>query len=370
MTPAPRARIAPGGDTNCIFIIWYALYFFLHVLTQIRFCVCALTQFLVRPETPDPLLGLKPPRGEWSRVCRFCTALEVMSRGSLGTAPTLHLWALIFCAVTLRSSRFNGCLNSRMSCFTGSPRTHRQVVSPRRASPSSSSELKSQLSACAFLITTSCASTTRRHNALAALSEVCEPQVRIFERDENGARGCYFSHLSIYKEALEKKLPWALILEDNLILAQNPASSTVVRESIIGIVDRMSQSKNKEISDWSVLHLSLVHSAASLRLKPVEDGTKTILKVERTAPDWYGPVNIMRAPGLGTTAYIITRKGMQEMLRLDQGFESFERPIDDLLADTGLCMLCSKINCFKLFPISNVFWVKDYVQLIEISSTT
>ncbi len=266
-------------------------------------------------------------------------------------SSTLHLWALIFCAVNLWSSRFNGCLNSRMSCFTGGLRMHttkvgtdRQVQSSRRASPSSSKESEfGQLSDCAFLITTSC-STLRRRNALAALSEVCEPQVRIFERDENGARGCYFSHLSIYKEALEKNLPWALILEDNLILAQNPASSTGVGESIIGIVDWMSQSKNKEISDWSVLHLSLVHSAASLRLKPVEDGTKTILKVERTAPDWYGPVNIMRAPGLGTTAYIITRKGMQEMLQLDQGFESFERPIDDLLADAGLC---SKINCFK-----------------------
>lgn len=220
-----------------------------------------------------------------------------------------------------------------MSCFTVGPRTSTKVGNRHvqaRASPSSS-KILSNFSDFAFLITTSCAS-TRRHNALAALSEVCEPQVRIFERDENGARGCYFSHLSIYKEALEKKLPWALILEDNLILAQNPASSTGVGESILGIVDRMSQSKNKEISDWSVLHLSLVHSAASLRLKPV-DGTKTILKVERTAPDWYGPVNIMRAPGLGTTAYIITRKGMQEMLRLDQGFESFERPIDDLLAE-------------------------------------
>ena len=189
-----------------------------------------------------------------------------------------------------------------------------------------------------FLISTTC-SVQRRSDAVANLSKVCKPQIRIFERDENGARGCYFSHLSIYEEALEKGLPWALILEDNLILTQ-PAEQ--VRESMAEMISWVSQrtetSETRETgsTNWSVLHLSLVHSAASLRLRPVGPNVK-ILKVERTAPDWYGPVSIERAPGLGTTAYIISREAMQKILDLEKAL-GFRMPIDDLLAEP---------RCFK-----------------------
>lgn len=183
------------------------------------------------------------------------------------------------------------------------------------------------LSIHAFLISTSC-SEQRRFDALATLSKVCTPQVRIFERDENGARGCYFSHLSIYREALQKDLPWALILEDNLILTQ---SVEQVCELIARTVQWASNSSN-----WNVLHLSLVHSAASLRLRPVEiqgeSAKLSVVKVERTAPDWYGPVSIERAPGLGTTAYIISDRAMQQMLDLSSDSD-FGLPIDDLLAE-------------------------------------
>eukprot|EP00438_Fugacium_kawagutii_P019679 Skav225743 [mRNA] locus=scaffold28:65594:65977:- [translate_table: standard] len=119
-------------------------------------------------------------------------------------------------------------------------------------------------------------------------------------------------------------MPWVLILEDNLVLAQ-PVER--VRESISEIVRWVTRSSRPK---WSVVHLSLVHSAASLRLRRVEEN---VVRVERTAPDWYGPVSIKKAPGLGTTAYIISREAMEKVLRLKS---DFEMPIDDLLTET-LC---------------------------------
>ena len=175
-----------------------------------------------------------------------------------------------------------------------------------------------------FLITTSC-SNARLESALARLASIpLEPQVRTFERDENGARGCLTSHLSIYREALDRDLPWALIFEDNLKISSTSSSAESIRLT-------MDWAQHVQ-TDFSILHLSLVHSAASLRLcdQGVGDMRETlrVVKVERTAPDWYGPVRIARAPGLGTTAYLISKEAMKSLTSGKQP----DIPIDDLLA--------------------------------------
>lgn len=193
-----------------------------------------------------------------------------------------------------------------------------------------------------FLISTACSS--RRSKALSRLSNVCAPQVRIFERDQDGARGCYTSHLSVYKEALQKGLSWAMILEDNLMLTQEPLE---VQNSLAGLLEWLSTSPARG-TQWSIVHLSLVHSAASLRLRSPQDlPYGQLVKVERTAPDWYGPVQIKRPPGLGTTAYLVSRDAMQAILDYDSR-RGYVAPIDDVLAEA-----CFNLGCLMLFAFSD-----------------
>ena len=210
-------------------------------------------------------------------------------------------------------------------CFLGLP--YRSAIKSGKSSCLERASLPASEDPQTFLISTTCSA--RRSKALSSLSAVCAPQVRIFKRDdENGARGCYTSHLSIYKEAVEKGLPWALVMEDNLMLALEPSE---VQLSIAGLMKWVSAKKTQ----WSVLHLSLVHSAASLRLRPCPSTDLPhgqLLKVERTAPDWYGPVQISRAPGLGTTAYFISREAIEAMLKYDLQ-RGYVAPIDDVLAE-------------------------------------
>ncbi|CAE8653184.1 unnamed protein product, partial [Polarella glacialis] len=155
--------------------------------------------------------------------------------------------------------------------------------------------------------------------------------VRVFVRDvEDGARGCYTSHLAVYREAVSRDLPWALIFEDNLALL-DPSSACQAGDLLCRVAAWASQKEHR----WDVLHLSLVHSAASLRLLPVDAGSDSgspVVQVQRTAPDWYGPVPIERAPGLGTTAYLVSRGAMEAMVAADSRIGYSGIPIDDLLA--------------------------------------
>lgn len=147
--------------------------------------------------------------------------------------------------------------------------------------------------------------------------------VKCFERDfEDGARGCYTSHLAVYREALAQGAAAALVAEDNLAYYEE-------QEAVAG--GPLAWAKEKE-GEWDVLHLALVHSAASLRLLRTGDGE--VVRVERTAPDWYGPVPIEKAPGLGTTAYLISREAMQKLVDLDSKQGYVGTPIDDLLTSS------------------------------------
>ena len=190
----------------------------------------------------------------------------------------------------------------------------------------------SDLSKRSFLISTECA-TGRRSDALAGLKDVCSPQVRVFERDvADGARGCYFSHLSVYEEMIEQGLPWAVIFEDNVM---------VLSAADLGITLESLEKWMTLAKSWKIVHLSLVHSAASLKLHRDEalspdNPDMSILRVERTAPDWYGPVKVDRAPGLGTTAYGISREAALALLKRHAD-EGYLKPIDDLLADPCHC---------------------------------
>ncbi|CAJ1389449.1 unnamed protein product [Effrenium voratum] len=170
-----------------------------------------------------------------------------------------------------------------------------------------------------FLISTACA-TERRSSALEQLATLQRrPQLRTFQRDtELGARGCYSSHLAVYREALESQLPFAMIFEDNLQVTVDQAEAR----------DLLAKAEDFCLEEQpQVLHLSLVHSAASLRLTR----HKGLVRVERTSPDWYGPVFIEQPPGLGTTGYIICRQAMERLVELDR-VQGYQQPIDELLA--------------------------------------
>eukprot|EP00411_Alexandrium_monilatum_P104760 CAMPEP_0175782348 /NCGR_PEP_ID=MMETSP0097-20121207/77732_1 /TAXON_ID=311494 /ORGANISM="Alexandrium monilatum, Strain CCMP3105" /LENGTH=263 /DNA_ID=CAMNT_0017093157 /DNA_START=98 /DNA_END=886 /DNA_ORIENTATION=- len=154
--------------------------------------------------------------------------------------------------------------------------------------------------------------------------------VRTFERDfADGARGCYTSHLAVYREALAEGLPAALVFEDNLAYVDLPEDGADASAAAQRPLDWAAQAGR----GWDVLHLALVHSAASLRLARLEGGG-SVVRVERTAPDWYGFVPIERAPGLGTTAYLISRRAMEAIVELDDRRGYTGMPIDDLLACT------------------------------------
>ncbi|CAJ1337729.1 unnamed protein product [Effrenium voratum] len=170
-----------------------------------------------------------------------------------------------------------------------------------------------------FLISTACA-TERRSSALEQLATLQRrPQLRTFQRDaELGARGCYSSHLAVYREALESQLPFAMIFEDNLQVTVDQAEAR----------DLLAKAEDFCLEEQpQVLHLSLVHSAASLRLTR----HKGLVRGERTSPDGYGPVFIERPPGLGTTGYVICRQAMERLVELDR-VQGYQQPIDELLA--------------------------------------
>lgn len=186
-----------------------------------------------------------------------------------------------------------------------------------------------QISNC-FLISTDCAN-ERRSNALAALETVCNPRVRLFKRDvADGARGCYFSHLAVYEEVTSEGMPWAVIFEDNVLVL-----SASDLKTMLDTLDEWASAA----TSWKILHLSLVHSAASLKLRKADAqkdaqvlGVAGVVRVERTAPDWYGPVKIERAPGLGTTAYVISSEAAKDVLKR-HAETGYTQPIDDLLVE-------------------------------------
>jgi len=192
-----------------------------------------------------------------------------------------------------------------------------------------------------FLITTEGASDRKfvAQESLTKLETSCglrppnheELQVRTFQRDlDDGARGCFTSHMAVYAEAVAAELPYAIVFEDNLVLACDDTLSGLQKDGLSQVLRWAAEHEGK----WDVIHIALVHSAASLRLLPSGDSENAVRMVQRTAPDWYGPVEIEAAPGLGTTAYIISLRGMQEMTRLVESRGYVGAPIDDLLAAT------------------------------------
>jgi len=134
-------------------------------------------------------------------------------------------------------------------------------------------------------------------------------------------------------------LPSVLILEDNVAGAadEGPDAAALAAET----ARRALEWAEDSLGQWDVLHLALVHSAAALRLLPHTRGEgaggndEAVVRVERTVPDWYGPIKIEAPPGLGTTAYLVSRRAMERVVELDAslGFTGLGGlPIDDLLA--------------------------------------
>lgn len=155
-------------------------------------------------------------------------------------------------------------------------------------------------------------------------------EVRTFQRDvEDGARGCYSSHLALYREALSKSVTAALVFEDN-IAAVPVSSDGDFGESVSDALDWAEKDQT-----WDVLHLALIHSAASLKLRQLSEGGSSlpIVKIERTAPDWYGLLQTKLPAGLGTTAYLISRRAMERLVAEDEAAGGyFGVAIDELLA--------------------------------------
>jgi hypothetical protein len=129
--------------------------------------------------------------------------------------------------------------------------------------------------------------------------------VRVFTPDDGDrVRGCYTSHMKVLEEAQEKykdrKSYQVLILEDNL--------ETTLRmdEKVVESVSDFVKAK----SEWDVFHLAYMMYVPGLSLHK-----------DQTAQSWSENVVQMKAgkeSAVGTSAYIISKSGVDSVLRRDR----------------------------------------------------
>ena len=160
-------------------------------------------------------------------------------------------------------------------------------------------------------------------------------EIKSFDTDdEDRIRGCYTSHISVYKDILatiskqttifndffgsltnqpdsdiEKDMN-VLILEDNLAL-----SSGEVQQSVIDSIVQYTT----ENPTWDMVHLSYIPYVPDLKVTKTDQ--KDIVKLSCGV-----------GSALGTTAYIINVKAIKRLLQEDKEQGGFYLPIPDLMA--------------------------------------
>jgi len=148
-------------------------------------------------------------------------------------------------------------------------------------------------------------SNPRVDRALALLEQVGLGQcteVREFERDdEDRVRGCYTSHIAILQEA-QQRMSGAddynvLVLEDNIAVSTRIAQETL--DAVSQFVVRGGEAAGGRVD---MVHLAYIMYVPGLSVEQ-QSSQNNIVKL-RCSPDSV----------LGTTAYIITRRGLDAIL--------------------------------------------------------
>jgi GR25 family glycosyltransferase involved in LPS biosynthesis len=122
-------------------------------------------------------------------------------------------------------------------------------------------------------------------------------EVKEFQTDdEDRIRGCYNSHIEIYKEIAAKYAGAedysVLVLEDNVSESPQLSQSTV---------SNLASFQSQRSGDWDMLHLAYIMYVPGLQVTRTEmDGVVSLSTGEQAA--------------LGTTAYVISKKGVDALL--------------------------------------------------------
>eukprot|EP00531_Pseudo-nitzschia_arenysensis_P015357 CAMPEP_0116116100 /NCGR_PEP_ID=MMETSP0329-20121206/857_1 /TAXON_ID=697910 /ORGANISM="Pseudo-nitzschia arenysensis, Strain B593" /LENGTH=364 /DNA_ID=CAMNT_0003609571 /DNA_START=217 /DNA_END=1311 /DNA_ORIENTATION=- len=163
--------------------------------------------------------------------------------------------------------------------------------------------------------------------------------IKEFETDdEDRVRGCYTSHVSVFRDALESNSKQSrtqsgfnfleifqtkddvskvkddaaiLIFEDNV----NLSNKALVQETIDAISNFVQNEK-----DWDVIHLAYIPYVPDLQVSKTDD--KRIVKLSTSN----------QQSALGTTAYIINSKAMKRIIEEDDK-NGYTVSIPDAMAD-------------------------------------
>lgn len=130
-----------------------------------------------------------------------------------------------------------------------------------------------------------------------------------------GEIGCAFSHISVYKEIIKNKIPFSLILEDDINFSEN----------IENIISEIILTDTK----WDIIHIG--HHSISSRDKP-------------TKGSWWNKIHLSNNLNLslpcevaaGTYGYLITYNGAEKLLTQ---LDCLTKPIDHYTGSTQHCNL-------------------------------
>ena len=150
-------------------------------------------------------------------------------------------------------------------------------------------------------------------------------KVREFEVDSvDKVRGCYNSHLKIYKE-ISKSIKYknnknykALILEDNLELTNQNQNYKILNNISLFFQNydliKQNNKQNNEISEsWDIFHLAYMMYVPGLNLQK--------LSQEVTTASWRKSIVQMISYGkasVGTSSYIISSKAINTIIQNDK----------------------------------------------------
>lgn len=139
-------------------------------------------------------------------------------------------------------------------------------------------------------------------------------EVREFETDdEDRIRGCYNSHIEVYKEVqreMQGREDYSvLVIEDNVSISPKLSQSTL---------SNLETFQKSNPSSWDMLHLAYIMYVPGL-------------SVGRTSMDGVVGLTTGEQAALGTTAYIVSKKGVDEMMEYHGKF-GYTIAIPDLMA--------------------------------------
>ena len=138
--------------------------------------------------------------------------------------------------------------------------------------------------------------------------------IQLSEPDnEDRVRGCYNSHIAVLQRALKevkKQNFCVLVLEDNL--EKTLRISTTAVESVKNFV--------RERGDWDIIHLAYMMYVPDLCVSRLPDWDENVVKVNG------GP-----NAALGTTAYLISRKAVEQVLT-NHAANGYKEPIPNVIS--------------------------------------